>query len=370
MRSLLLVLALVGIGCGRESVSTSQREGSAKQPQTRKLFPNGQRNWVSIVESRNKPGIAIVLVEKAGTTTDGKFYLLNPDHPRDLSKGKSYSVYKLTQEANTITGSVFGIGGTVRPTRNLTQQDKTITGGGIGIAGPVATDTNVVHLRIVLKEEFDGGSVKAELHGMNENEKESIVFVRDSPTLPQQAVMLQKAEEYANEHNLTLCQHQEPPILPLEGNWFRVRLSIGPEPRDAYNHQLLVSTDGRVVDGMQKGEVMKLLGELLPNLQTDADYQHYMEEYFLASGFDQRRVVFRPSDIPAYEKHPLDKDFAEVIRPAFRIGEKDSEFYVFYTYDRPGGVVLRWKCKFYKGFLQHADSTTLGTDIGDAIFYE
>ncbi len=228
-----------------------------------------------------------------------------------------------------------------------------------------------MNLTITLKETFGGVRVQAELQGHDEGgKKEPIVFVRaeEHPTLEQRIVMLQKAEQFAKEHKLRLWENQEPPILPLDGKWFRVRLGLIGKPDANIVHQLLVSTDGRVADGMKRVEVIKLLWELVPSPHTDADYQGYLEKYILASSPHDTRIISRLSDIPGYDKQPLDKDFAEIIRPPFRLGEKDTAFYIFYTYEREGGIVKRWKCNFYKESLWNNDTIILGTGIGNAIF--
>jgi hypothetical protein len=197
----------------------------------------------------------------------------------------------------------------------------------------------------------------------------------EEPTLsqltPEQRItVLQKAKQFAKEHNLPLWENQDRPILPLEGKWFRVRLGLVGPPAGPIIHQVLVSTDGRVLDGMQRDAVVSLLRELMPPPRTDTDHQLYLEKYILASSPYDTRVISRLSDIPGYEKHPLEKDFAEVVRPPWKLGDKDAAFYVFYTYTREGGSVKRWKCNFSGGALWSSDIMILGNGIGDAIMYK
>ena len=113
------------------------------------------RTWVSITENGDKVGMALALTEKAGKATGGKFYILDPTHPRDLSKGKSYDLRNVRHEAKTITGDV-----TVKDYSSKTGTNKDL------------------HLTISLKEAFDGDRVRAEVN-FGEGEKEPIVFVRE-----------------------------------------------------------------------------------------------------------------------------------------------------------------------------------------------
>ena len=114
-----------------------------------------ERTWVSITENGDKPGIALVLTEKAGTVTSGKLYILAPNHPRDLSKSsKGYTLTNVRHEGKMITGDVSVIDRSSK------------------------TDTKDMHLTITLKEAFDGDRVQAEVQE-GSSEKQPIVFVRE-----------------------------------------------------------------------------------------------------------------------------------------------------------------------------------------------
>ena len=73
-----------------------------------------ERTWISTTENGCKPGIALVLIEKAGKATGGKFYILDPKHTRDLSKGLGYNFSNVRHEGKTITGDVSVIDGSTR----------------------------------------------------------------------------------------------------------------------------------------------------------------------------------------------------------------------------------------------------------------
>jgi hypothetical protein len=60
-------------------------------------------NWVATTENGDKPGTALALTEEGGKVSAGKFYILDPSHPGDLSKGKGYDLKDLVQEGKTLT---------------------------------------------------------------------------------------------------------------------------------------------------------------------------------------------------------------------------------------------------------------------------
>ena len=62
-----------------------------------------ETTWVATTENGDKPGIAFVLVEKAGKVVNGKCYVLDPQYPRDLSKGLSYDLQSLVHEGMVLT---------------------------------------------------------------------------------------------------------------------------------------------------------------------------------------------------------------------------------------------------------------------------
>jgi hypothetical protein len=111
------------------------------------------QTWIAVTENGDKPGIALLLTEKDGRAETGKLYVLDPNHPRDLSQGVSY---------------VF---------RNLTQSGKTITGDVLLVDESSPTKEKNLHLSIVLKGEFAGGSLEAEVQE-GSAEKETFFFQR------------------------------------------------------------------------------------------------------------------------------------------------------------------------------------------------
>ncbi|MBI5724338.1 MAG: hypothetical protein HZA50_10305 [Planctomycetes bacterium] len=111
------------------------------------------KTWVSATENGDKPGTAFVLTEKDGKVAAGKFFILDPKYPRDLSKGKGYNLENLTYENKTIKCKV-----------SLIDESST-------------TKTKDFNLTITLKSEFRGSKVEAELD-TGGVEKMLIVFER------------------------------------------------------------------------------------------------------------------------------------------------------------------------------------------------
>jgi hypothetical protein len=109
--------------------------------------------WVWSVDHGDKPGNALVLIEKAGAARSGKFYILDPNHTRDLSRGNSYDLRNVRHEGKTIAGDVSLIDGSSK------------------------TGAKNMHLTITLKEAFDGERVQAELQA-DGGTKQPIEFVR------------------------------------------------------------------------------------------------------------------------------------------------------------------------------------------------
>jgi len=112
-----------------------------------------EKMWVSVTVNGDKPGTAFLLTEKEGKVTAGKFFVLDPKHPRDLSKGKGYDLKNLAHENKTIQGKVSLIDVSSK------------------------TKTKDLNLTITLKAELRGGKVEAEIQE-GDAEKQSIVFER------------------------------------------------------------------------------------------------------------------------------------------------------------------------------------------------
>jgi hypothetical protein len=148
---LALALWLAPADCwaaGPNSDQAKARGDTANSPQSK------ERTWVATTENGDKPGIALVLIEKAGNATGGKFYILDPNHPHALSKGKSYNLSNVKHSGKTITGDVSVIDGSSK------------------------TGTKEMHLTITLEGPFEGDRVRADVQEGN-GRKQPFVFVRE-----------------------------------------------------------------------------------------------------------------------------------------------------------------------------------------------
>jgi hypothetical protein len=114
----------------------------------------GQHTWVWITENGDKVGTALVLTEKAGQVMDGKFFILDPRYPRNLSKGIGYDL------------------------KNLNCQDKNVRCDVTLIDESSATGTLDMHFIILLKGTFDGDSLPAEFQE-GAGTKEAIIFSKE-----------------------------------------------------------------------------------------------------------------------------------------------------------------------------------------------
>lgn len=145
---------LAEFSLAKEAFKQTTPSPKQAEPQSHKTSSE-ERTWVSITANDGcKPGGALALIEKAGKATGGKVYILDPNHPRDLSKGLGYDFSNMRHEGKTITGDVSVIDGSSKTGR----QD--------------------IHLTITLKEAFDGDRVQAEVQE-GDGEKRPVVFVRN-----------------------------------------------------------------------------------------------------------------------------------------------------------------------------------------------
>lgn len=62
--------------------------------------------WSWKTDNGDKPGTALVLNVRDGKAASGKFYILDPNAPGDLTKGVGYDLEHLVQDGNRITCSV------------------------------------------------------------------------------------------------------------------------------------------------------------------------------------------------------------------------------------------------------------------------
>ena len=93
------------------------------------------------------------MIETAGKVVAGKFCILDPQHPRELSKGKSYNLINVRHEGKKITGEVSVIDGSSK------------------------TGTRDMHLTITLKESFNGDRVRADVQ-VGHAQGQAVVFSR------------------------------------------------------------------------------------------------------------------------------------------------------------------------------------------------
>ncbi len=111
--------------------------------------------WVSITEQGDKAGIAIILFEKAGKVTAGKFYIFEHGPSPNLYNGMGYRL------------------------KNLNHEDKTVKCDVTLIDDSSPTGKMDMHMTITLKATFEGDSIPAEVQE-GANEKQGIVFSKEN----------------------------------------------------------------------------------------------------------------------------------------------------------------------------------------------
>ena len=79
-------------------------------------------------------------------------------------------------------------------------------------------------------------------------------------------------------------------------------------------------------------------------------------------------IITKTSDIPGYDRVPLDKDIADALRAPFSFGKLTT---VAYTYQQIGGIVRRYRFSFENSArFRRVECAIVGRDIGEAQYYE
>ena len=111
--------------------------------------------------SGDKPGIDIVLTEKAGKVISGRLRIANPENPRDPSRGEIYSLKIVDQHDRVVRAETSLIDGSPRRW------------------------TEDIHVTIALKGPFEGDRVQADVQE-RDGGKQAAVFVRNVAKRPSQ----------------------------------------------------------------------------------------------------------------------------------------------------------------------------------------
>ncbi len=125
-----------------------------------------------------------------------------------------------------------------------------------------------------------------------------------------------------------------------------------------------------------RGEVRKLTLDSLnaifrdeyPGPSESKKREQLIRDFIELHDGDGPVVIKNVSDIPGYDRVPLDPDIAEAVRAPFSFGNLVS---VVYTYTRVGGVIRRYRFEFERGnMFRGAECTVIGRGIGNAVYYE
>ena len=79
-------------------------------------------------------------------------------------------------------------------------------------------------------------------------------------------------------------------------------------------------------------------------------------------------IINKTSDIPGYDKAPLDPDIADAVRAPFSFDKLTT---VVYTYQQIGGIVRRYRFAFKNGItFRNSECAVVGRRIGEAQYYQ
>ena len=105
----------------------------------------------------------------------------------------------------------------------------------------------------------------------------------------------------------------------------------------------------------------------LPPAESDEDKQKLIDRYVLLLQKNGQAISYQQKiesldDIEGYEKNRLDPDLEATVTQPYRI---DDRIWVFYTYNRIGGVVTRYRFEFdVAGKLRSVQVQIIGREIG------
>jgi hypothetical protein len=139
----------------------------------------------------------------------------------------------------------------------------------------------------------------------------------------------------------------------------------GLEPQHSWRHVM-----------NSRGEVMELTLDSMnvvfrneyPSSPQENDRKTLIEAFTKLHSGESVSIISRLSDIPGYDKTPLDPDIAPAVRGPFSFGKLTT---VVYTYQQIGGIVRRYRFAFDDGAtFRKAECIIVGHGIGDAQYYE
>ncbi len=117
---------------------------------------------------------------------------------------------------------------------------------------------------------------------------------------------------------------------------------------------------------------VRVCSQEIPALKKTGNFPHYMKSFL--SLWHQEKVVLisGTSDIPKYDKKPLNEETAAAIQPfSVTSGEQGMKVIVAYGYQQIGGIVTRYRFTFRpEGKAEEIKCIEVGRGIGDAQYYE
>ena len=137
------------------------------------------------------------------------------------------------------------------------------------------------------------------------------------------------------------------------------------EPSIPWRH--VMNSRGEVKELTMDSLNIVFLNEYPPSLDDDAR-KKLIADFSELHSAERVSIITKTSDIPGYDKAPLDKDIADALRAPFSFGKLTT---VVYTYQQIGGIVRRYRFSLENGTrLKRVECAIVGRDIGEAQYYE
>ena len=129
----------------------------------------------------------------------------------------------------------------------------------------------------------------------------------------------------------------------------------------------VMNSKGRVEE-LNAGSLNVVFLNEYPATPKKKDREKLIDDFTKLHAGESISIISTASDIPGYEKAPLDADIADALRAPFDSGKLTT---VVYTYQQIGGIVRRYRFTFQGGErFSRAECAVVGRGIGEAHYYE
>jgi len=150
-------------------------------------------------------------------------------------------------------------------------------------------------------------------------------------------------------------------LKPFGKTTWIIDFSSGWEPDDPWRH--FMNSRGTIEERNMDSMNAVFLSEY-PSSPEEEDRKQLIGDFIKLHSEQNAQIIANTSDIPGYDKAPLDTEVADAVRTPFSFGTLTT---VVYTYQRVGGIVRRYEFTFEDGIaFRRAQCVVIGRDIGEA----